>query len=323
MNGKDFYKVLGVSKTSSDEEIKKAYRQLAKKYHPDVNQGDKAAEEKFKEVSEAYETLSDKKKRQEYDLMSSMGGFAGGGYRPEGNYQYTTYGPGSQGFDFSTYTREGGKGGGFEDLGDIFGDIFGMGGFSKKKGKGFRPGPATRGANRIYTMEIDFLDAVRGASTKINIERGGKVEKIQVKIPAGVDQGSKVRLAGKGEPSPDHGPAGDLFIEIKVRPHPYFTRVGDDIHLHVPISLEEAVNGAKIEVPTIEGKIKMTIPTGTQGGQKFRLKGKGVPHRAGSGLGDQIVMTDIHLPKHLDKEAKKLIEELEKTHPYNPRDGAF
>jgi DnaJ-class molecular chaperone len=172
-------------------------------------------------------------------------------------------------------------------------------------------------------MEIDFLDAVRGASTKIHIMRGGKGEKIQVKIPAGVDQGSKVRLTGKGEPSPNHGPAGDLYIEIKVRPHPYFTRIGDDIHLHVPISLEEAVHGAKIDIPTIDGKLKMKIPAGTQGGQKFRLKGKGVPHRAGSGVGDQMVIADIHLPKNLDKETKRMIEDLAKDHPYHPREGVF
>ncbi|MCC6272903.1 MAG: J domain-containing protein, partial [Deltaproteobacteria bacterium] len=166
-----------------------------------------------------------------------------------------------------------------------------------------------RGADRTYAMEIDFLDAVRGATTKLGLDAGGKTEKINVKIPAGVKTGSKIRLAGKGEPSPNHGPSGDLYIEIKVRPHPYFTRQDDDIYLQVPITLEEAVNGAAIEVPTVEGtKLKMKVPAGTQSGQKLRLKGKGVPHRDGSGHGDQYVVVQIQLPPHLDKESRNLIE---------------
>jgi len=329
MADKDFYKVLGVAKNANDAEIKKAYRALAKKFHPDVNKGDKGAEEKFKEISEAYETLSDAKKRQDYDLMASMGGGFSGGYSPGTGFGQGR-GGGSHGFDYSTYSGGPGSGGTrveFEDLNDIFGDIFSMGGLGKnKKGQGARPGraPATPGADRSYAMEIDFLDSVRGTTTKIALPLDdGKSEKINVKIPAGVKTGSRIRLAGKGEPSFNRGAPGDLYIEITVRPHPFFSRDGDDILIHVPLNLSEAVEGAQIEVPTIEGKLKMKIPSGTQGGQKFRLKGKGVPHRQGSERGDQYVIVQIQLPKTLDEESHELIRKFSELNPYHPRQDLF
>jgi DnaJ-class molecular chaperone len=188
--------------------------------------------------------------------------------------------------------------------------------------KGPRSAPI-RGADRTYSMEIDFLDAVRGITTKIAIESGGKAEKINVKIPPGVKTGSKIRLAGKGDPSPGGGPPGDLYIEIKVRPHPYFTREDDDIYLQVPITIGEALDGSQIEVPTVDGKLKMKIPPMTQGGQKFRLKGKGVPHRHSEGRGDQYVVVQIHLPPHLDKESRNLLEEFSKKNSYHPREKLF
>jgi len=328
MAEKDYYQILGVSPDAGEAEIKKAYRKLAKQYHPDVNKGAQAAEDKFKDISAAYDVLSDKKKREEYDLMRKYGGAGGGGFRP-GADSYTYRGRPGGGFDYSTFTGPGGEQVHYEfnDLGDIFGDLFGMGGVKGRPkgfgGKGGKAGPI-RGADRTYAMEIDFLDAVRGATTKIGLDAGGKTEKINVKIPAGVKTGSKIRLAGKGEPSPNHGPSGDLYIEIKVRPHPYFTRQDDDIYLQVPITLEEAVNGAAIEVPTVEGtKLKMKVPAGTQSGQKLRLKGKGVPHRDGSGHGDQYVVVQIQLPPHLDKESRNLIEEFSKRNPYHPREKLF
>jgi len=156
------------------------------------------------------------------------------------------------------------------------------------------------------------------------LDAGGKMEKINVKIPPGVKTGSKIRLAGKGEPSPTQGPPGDLYIEVKVRPHPYFKREEDDIYLDLPITVEEAVNGALVEVPTVDGaKLKMKVPAGTQSGQKLRLKGKGVQHRDGSGHGDQYAVIEIHLPPELDKESRDLIEEFSKRNPYHPREKIF
>jgi DnaJ-class molecular chaperone len=321
MADKDFYAVLGVSRNSSEAEIKKAYRQLAKKYHPDVNKGDKAAEERFKQISEAYETLSDKKKRQEYDMYGAGGMGAGAG--PGGGF-YQSYRTGPMGgFDFSTYSGPGGAKFEFEDLGDLFGDLFGAAGAAKGPRARTAKGAPLRGEDRVYSMEIDFLDAARGVTTKIALPQEGKTQKINVKIPPGVKTGSKIRLAGKGDPGPNHGPSGDLYIEVTVRPHPFFTREGDDIYLSLPLALDEAVFGAQVEVPTIDGSIKMKIPPGTQGGQKLRLKGKGVPHRQGEGRGDQYVVAQIHYPKELDAESRKLLEEFSKRNPSNPRAGLF
>ena len=326
MAEKDYYQILGVSSGASEAEIKKAYRKLAKQHHPDVNKGDKSSEDRFKDISAAYDTLSDKKKRQEYDLMRTYGG---GGFGGAGGESQGFRGRPNGGFDFSTFTGPGGGQQGnihfdYGDLGDLFGDMFGGG----VKGGGARGGRTRsapmRGADRTYSMEIDFLDSVRGMTTKIGFESGpGKAEKINVKIPAGVKTGSKIRLAGKGDPSPSGGPSGDLFIEVKVRPHSYFSREGDDIYLHLPITVDEAVNGAQIEVPTVEGKLKMKIPPGTQGGQKFRLKGRGVVHRQDGGHGDQYVVVQLQLPPELDKESRNLIEEFAKRNPYNPREKLF
>jgi len=329
MGSKDFYKILGVSRSAKAEEIKKAYRKLAKQYHPDVNKGDKSAEEKFKDVSEAYDVLSDKKKREEYDMFGGAGVGAGAG---PGAGQYYYQGQGGQAppdFDFSSFFGGGrASTGGYnqtfteEDLGNIFGDVFGKGGAQGFRGQQ-RPRGPVKGADRYYTMEIDFLDAVTGKTTKISIPNGKKSSKINVKIPAGVDSGSKIRLAGKGEPSPNKGKAGDLYIEVQVRPHPYFIRKDDDIYLDIPITLKEAVGGASIEVPTISGKINMKIPPGTQGGQKFRLKGKGVAHRKGSGQGDQFVVAQINVPKKVGADGKKLLEEFEEKYPLHPRKNLF
>ncbi|HCU25592.1 MAG TPA: hypothetical protein DF383_11305 [Deltaproteobacteria bacterium] len=329
MAEKDYYKILGVSLGAGEAEIKKAYRKLAKQYHPDVNKGDKAAEEKFKDISAAYDTLSDKKKREEYDMIRRFGGMGGGGFPPGGGESDAYRGRPGGGFEYSTFTGPGGTHVEYGDLGDIFGDIFGAGGLGglggmPRSGRGAKTRSAPiRGADRSYSMEIDFLDSVRGMTTKIALETNGKTEKINVKIPPGVRNGSKIRLAGKGEAAPRSGVPGDLYIEIRVRPHPYFKREEDDIYLEVPITLGEAAAGAQIEVPTIDARLKMKIPAGTQGGQKFRLKGKGIPHRSGEGRGDQYVVVQIQLPPHLDETSLHLIEDFSKRNPYHPREKLF
>lgn len=333
MPEKDYYQILGVSQGASDAEIKKAYRKLAKQHHPDVNKGDKSSEDRFKDISAAYDTLSDKKKRQEYDMMRTYGG---GGFGGMGGESHGFRGRPDGGFDFSTFSGPNSAGASqqgninfeYGDLGDLFGEMFGggvKGGPRSSGGFGTRSrGAPVRGADRTYSMEIDFLDSVKGMTTKIGFESGpGKTEKINVKIPAGVKTGSKIRLAGKGDPSPSGGASGDLFIEVKVRPHPYFSREGDDIYLQLPITIDEAVNGAQIEVPTVDGKLKMKIPAGTQGGQKLRLKGKGVVHRHDEGHGDQYVVVQLQLPPDLDKESRNLIEEFAKRNPYHPREKLF
>jgi curved DNA-binding protein len=334
MAQKDYYNTLGVGRKASEAEIKKAYRSLAKKYHPDVNKDNKAAEEKFKEVQEAYDTLGDKKKREQYDMFGSAGAYAGAnGFGGGGPYYYSSTSGGAgvpPDFDFSTFfgggrASAGGASQSFrgEDVGNLFGDLFGMGGFGKGRGKAGRQRGPEPGADRYYTMEVDFLEACLGKTTQISLPEGRKTSKINVKIPAGVDNGSKIRLAGKGEPSSNGGKPGDLYIEIRVHPHPYFTRQGEDIYLQVPITVGEAVSGASIEVPTIDGKIHMKIPPGTQGGQKFRLKEKGVPHPKGEGRGDQYVVAQIQIPKDIKEDGKKLIEEFEKTNPLEPRKHLF
>lgn len=328
---KNYYEILGVSKSSSEDEIKKNYRRLAKQYHPDVNKGDKKAEERFKEISEAYETLSDKEKRKQYDMFGAYGPQAGGG-----GYQWRgTPGQGTP-FDFedlsellrrsgaqrggprssTTYTT-----GGFEDLGDIFGDVFGG------ASRGGRPQGGTqatsKGQDLYYTMEIDFLEAARGTPSKISVPRAGKVEKINVKIPPGVHNGSKIRLAGKGEPGIGRAPAGDLYIEIKVSPHPLFWREGYDVFLEAPISVGEAILGATIRILTLEGSAHLKIPAGTPSGQKFRLKEKGVLNPETKQYGDLYMITKIVVPKQIDERSRALIEEFEKLNPMNLRKDLF
>ncbi|WP_420977104.1 molecular chaperone DnaJ [Bacillus vallismortis] len=349
MSKRDHYEVLGVSKSASKDEIKKAYRKLSKKYHPDINK-EAGSDEKFKEVKEAYETLSDDQKRSHYDQFGHTDpnqGFGGGGFGGGGDF-------GGFGFD------------------DIFSSIFG-GGTRRRD-----PNAPRQGADLQYTMTLSFEDAAFGKETTIEIPReetcdtckgsgakpgtnpetcshcggsgqlnveqntpfgkvvnrrvchhcegtgkiikdkcadcGGKGKikkrkKISVTIPAGVDDGQQLRLSGQGEPGVNGGPAGDLFVVFHVRAHEFFERDGDDIYCEMPLTFAQAALGDEVEVPTLHGKVKLKIPAGTQTGTKFRLRGKGVQNVRGYGQGDQHIVVRVVTPTNLTDKQKDIIRE--------------
>ncbi|MFH1139591.1 MAG: DnaJ C-terminal domain-containing protein [Pseudomonadota bacterium] len=334
----DPYEALGVTKDTSQDDIKKSYRKLARKYHPDVNPGDKKAEDKFKQISEAYDILGDAKKREEFDRLGQKGfydnAFDGKGYeRPD-------FGAG---FNFEDLFGDlfrgqaraeagGGRGGGFD-----FRTAFGGGGFQD-----YSAGPR-RGQDLTFRMSIGFREAVFGTETTLEFNkpvpcetcRGGGVnpssgqacascggrgqtvvhERIKARIPAGVDSGRKVRLAGKGSPGPGGGPAGDLYLEIEVEPDPVFQRQGQDILVETSVNLFEAVLGDKIEVPTLTGRAALKIPAGTQNNAKFRLKGQGVKGGKKKPDGDLYVLVKVLIPKGLSSEARDMFEQLRQMVP--------
>lgn len=286
MAKKDYYEVLGVSKSASDDEIKKAYRKLAVKYHPDKNPGDKEAEEKFKEISEAHEVLSDKQKRARYDQFghAGVGGNGGMGGNP---FQ----GGGFQNFNFDF----GGGGGGLDD---ILGSIFGFGGGPRR--------PA-RGADYRTTVTLTFEEAVFG-TTKV-VSADGK--DLKVKIPAGIDDGMSIRLNGKGGAAPKGGTRGDLYVFIRVKPHKHLTREGTIILSEIRIPMADAALGTTVDVETVDGNVRMRIPAGTQSGTPFKLSGHGVPlMRSDGDRGPHIVTVIVETPKNLTKRQKELLEEL-------------
>jgi molecular chaperone DnaJ len=356
---RDYYEVLGVPRGAGPEDLKKAYRKLAVQFHPDKNPGDKSAEEKFKQIAEAYEVLSDSEKRKAYDQFGHAGvQGAGGG------------GPGA-GFDFAQ---------GFGGFGDIFGDIFsevfgqtGRGGPGGFAGRGAR---AARGSDLRYNMKIKFEEAAFGVEKVINIPKeincktcsgtgarpgtqpevctncngageirfqqgfftlsktcpecggaGSKIKqkctdcngvgrvaenvKISVKIPPGISTGQKLKLRGEGEPGYGGGPVGDLYVYIEVEDHAFFQRDADDVHCEVPISFTQAALGAEIDVPTLEGIVKLKIPAGTQSNKKFRLKGKGIANISGRGRGDQYVTVQVEVPTKLSDRQRQLLKEFE------------
>lgn len=347
---KDYYEVLGVDRKAKPEEIKKAYRKLARKYHPDVNPGDKAAEEKFKEVGEAYAVLGDPKKKEEYDRFGTARPFEGG--------QAWEAPPFEDIFEFG--------------FGDIFSDVLG----------GARSAQAARGSDIVTVLEVSFDEAFKGVTKKLTLTRevpcascggtgvessttcpkckgsgkvatsrgffrmshpcpecggtGRKVTKTckqckgqgsvmrtdttNVKIPPGADDGSTVRLRGMGNAGVGGGPPGDLRIRIKVRPHPLFERKGSDIYLKLPVTFGEAALGAKVEVPTVDGTAVMTLPAGTQGGQRFKLRSKGFT-APGGGRGDMYVDTVIVVPRDLDDKAREAVRHLEAAYGESPRKG--
>jgi DnaJ-class molecular chaperone len=303
---KDFYATLGVTKTATDEEIKKAYRKLARENHPDLHPNDKKAEARFKEVQEAYEVLGDKEKREKYDRFGSAAfeqGFPGGG---AGEGRTYTWGPGQQGGSFE-----------FGGMEDILQNIFG--GRAKRGGGGFGGGSfaSARGQDIETELAVPFRTALLGGSLDVHLS-GRESEKLSVTIPAGVTDGSRLRLAGKGEPGSPGAPAGDLIVQVRVEPDRYFTREGNDVQIEVPVTVGEAVLGATIDVPTLEGTISLTIPPGTSSGQRLRLRSKGGKSRTGE-RGDQYIRIKILLPPNLDEESRRLIGEFEKRNPFSPR----
>ena len=332
-NKRDYYEVLGVQKTATDAEIKKAYRKLAKENHPDMNPGDKSAEGRFKEINEAYEVLSDAGKRSRYDQF----GFAG--------------------VDPSYAAQNGGYGGGFDggfdfgDLGDIFGSFFG-GGFGG--GTRSRTGPQ-RGDSLRMGLTISFEEAAFGCEKEVSLERveqcetckgsgaapgtspetctgcGGsgqtrKRKTVKVTIPAGIDDRQIISLRGQGNAGRNGGPAGDLQIVITVQPHQLFRRDGADVYCDAPITFTQAVLGGELEIPTIDGKVSYTLPEGTQTGTTFRLKGKGIPVVNGRGRGDQFVTVHIETPRGLNREQKEALRKFSDTlkeHNYKERKSFF
>ncbi|WP_395245094.1 DnaJ C-terminal domain-containing protein [Agromyces sp. MMS24-K17] len=303
---KDFYQVLGVSKDASDADIKKAYRKLARKYHPDQNPGDAAAEAKFKEISEAHSVLSDAEERKEYDAVRAMG--SGARFTAPG-------GGGAGGFEdvFGGMFGQGGAGGGqrytFQqgggDYDDLLGGLFGGGRFGQSTGgyRGF--GGPTPGRDVTATTTLDFITATRGDQVTLQTAEG---KPITVNVPAGVADGQKIRLRGKGHPSPDGGQAGDLILTVHVRKHPVFERDGLNLRVTVPVTFEEAALGATIQVPTLGGDpVKLRVAPGTPSGRVLRVKGRGVETKKGTG--DLLAVVQIAVPSHLSKDAEEKLRE--------------
>lgn len=322
---KDLYGVLGVAKSAGADEIKRAFRKLAAKLHPDKNPGNKEAEAKFKEVNHAYEVLGDAKKRALYDEFGEEAlregfdpervrqykqwaerggaGFGGFGGAPPGGG-----GGGSVPFDLEDLLRGAARGRGGVDVGDVFGDLFGA-------RAGRRRGPS-KGPDVESAITIDFPSAVRG--TTISLRPHGAKEAVTVRIPAGADEGSRVRIAGQGAPGSNGGPRGDLLLDIHVEPHPFFRREGNDLHVDVPITAAEAYKGAKIRVPTPDGPVVVKVPAHTQSGQTMRVRGKGVA-RKGHAAGDLYVHYQVQLPSAETAEVREAIDALERAQPGDPR----
>jgi len=288
---KDFYKVLGVSKDVTEAELKKVYRKLARQFHPDSNPDDAKAEARFKEISEAYSVLSDKQQRAEYDQVRAMGSGA-----------RFTGGPGG-GFT-------GGFPGGSAGFEDVFSNLFGGAGGGGFGGFGGFGGPQ-RGQDLSHRATIDFIDSIKGTTLKLSFQNGSTV---QVKIPAGIQDGQKVKVRGKGQPSPNGGEAGDLLVNVHVKPHPVFTRDGNNLRVTVPVTFVEAALGSTISVPTLGGEpVKLKVAPGTPNGRVLRVKGKGV--ELAKGVGDLLATVEIAVPSHLSDKAKKALEEFNEYVP--------
>ena len=302
MAKKDYYEVLGVKKTASDDEIKKAYRKLAIKYHPDKNPGDKAAEEKFKEINEAHDVLSDKQKRARYDQFGHAGVGGAGGRNPfEGGAAGNPFGGGNFNFNGQTFNFDFGGGGGLDD---ILGSIFGFG--AGANGGARRP---RRGSDFQTSVTINFEEAIFGTTKTLNVE--GK--NLKIKIPAGIDDGMSIRLKGKGGPAPEGGEKGDLYVHVRVKPHKRLTREGTIILSEETIDMVDAALGCTLDVETVDGKVTMKIPAGTQSGTPFKLSGHGVPFRADGDRGPHIVTVIVETPKNLSRKQKELLEEFKNS----------
>jgi len=297
MKYKDYYKILGVERGASDEDIKKAYRKLARKYHPDVSK-EPNAKEQFQEVSEAYETLKDKEKRAAFDSL--------GTHRPGQNFRPPP----------DWYERFGGDAG--EDLGGIdLSDLFeSLGAFTRGGGRGFRGARNVPLRGQDYSVNVDISLEEAAHGTERQLELDGR--SIRARIPRGVTDGEKLRLSGKGGPGANGGPAGDLYLNVMLRPHPLFRVAGHDLHLELPIAPWEAALGAQIEIPTLEGRVSLKVPPGSASGQKLRLGGKGLPKPHG-GAGDLYANLSVVLPGTLTEREKKLYEELRDASRFDPR----
>jgi DnaJ-class molecular chaperone len=302
---KNLYEVLGVARDASAEAIQKAYRKLARQYHPDLNPGDEAAEERFKEISAAYDVLGDVEARRNYDEFgeaSLQSGFdAEEARRARDAFQ--------QHFGFGGATPSGGFGEQFEfgDLDDLLGRFF--------SGRGEPRGMRFRGGDVEAQLELDFVEAVQGGERRLSLTRpnaqgGLERHEVTVRFPPGVHDGNRLRVRGQGSPGSGAGEAGDLWVSVRVRPHRLFRREGRDIVLDVPISVREAVRGGAVEIPTLDGRATVTIPPGTHGGTRLRLRGKGVPASRGSPVGDLLARVQIRVPQGLDEEALASLEEL-------------
>ncbi len=295
MAKRDYYEILGVSRKASQEEIKKAYRKIALKNHPDRNQGNKQAEERFKEATEAYEILSNSDKRKKYDQF---------GHAAEGLYEGTY----SQSFDF-----------GADNFSDIFGNLFGgdifedmfSGGNSRssRRSQSYHYQRQSRGADLEQRMDISFEEAAFGTSKEVYI-RG---QKLRIKIPSGVDTGSRIKLSNKGEPGKHGGPAGDLYIALNVLAHRHFTRDGDNLHHDVSVSFTQAALGTEVEVPTLEGTVRLRVPPGTQSHQVLRLRNKGIHNDQKHTTGDLHVRVVVKTPTKLTSHQRELLEKLEQV----------
>ena len=309
---RNLYEILGVDKGASPEEIKAAYRRLARKHHPDLNAGDKAAEERFKEASAAFDVLSDKEQRARYDQFGQDGlrsGFDPEQARAWRQWQARASGQGGNQFEF--------------DLGDLFGDLLSGGGGGRGPFSGFSRRPA-RGEDVEAQLSLPLLETVRGVERELTLDlpERGRV-RLTVKVPPGVDEGNKVRLAGQGLPGRHGGPPGDLLLSVRVEPHPRLRREGSDLHLTVPVTVAEAMLGARIEVPTPFGPVKLKVPPGSQGGTRLRLKGRGVRGRNGRPAGHLYVTLEIHVPDaQTDPErARSAAEALEELYAADVRAG--
>jgi DnaJ-class molecular chaperone len=307
----DPYKTLGVPKTASQDEIKKAYRKLAKTLHPDLHPDDPGKQAQFQAVSAAHDLLKDPETRRRFDAGEID---ASGQERPERRYYHHYAGQdagerydrpfGSQDF------RRGFGAGEEEDLSDLFSELFGR----RYQAGGAHKDFHARGNDLRYQLEVDFLDAARGVKRAVTMPDGKPIE---ISIPAGVRDGQTLRLRGKGAPGFGDAPAGDALVTVSVNPHPVFSRNGDDIELELPITFDEAVLGAKVDVPTVTGPVSMTIPKGATSGQRLRLKGKGI--KRGKSAGDQTVRLKITLPKEIDEEMRKLAERWRDAGNFDPR----
>ena len=322
----DYYNVLNVSRNASQSEIQTAYREQARKHHPDMNPDDESAKQRFQQVQRAFEVLGDPKKRELYDRYgSSFESMGQGGPQGGGPWQTTGAGPGGMDdIDFSQFFGEkfgaggpGPAGGGGGGWADIFNQFRGGAGGGRR---GARPRQAPkRGADIEHTLGIPFTTSITGGAAELSVSRhGGKVETISVKIPAGIEDGKKIRLRQQGDASPGGGKRGDILIKIHVASHPCYSRSGRNLNVKVPVTLAEAALGAKVDLPTPTGIVTLTVPPGTSSGAKLRLKGRGVAAVKGP-PGDLLAEIQIVIPKTLDEESRKLVEQLAAAGPESPR----